>query len=94
MLVYENELIIREISPNFAALKGLKDIIVTSPSSDKKYDFISRLFTPSDAILEDPGQVGELYLTLKEDCLEICAEAITVLAGTLKVPPSTNHILL
>lgn len=63
MLVYENELIIKHMSPNFEALKGHKDIIVTAPSINKKYHFVSRLFAPSDAILEDPV-TGSAHCTL------------------------------
>jgi PhzF family phenazine biosynthesis protein len=54
MLVYESEDEIRNISPDFSALGGIKThaVIVTAPGSDS--DFVSRFFAPEAGINEDP----------------------------------------
>lgn len=55
MLVYDDEKVIREIVPDFNALRAFKDfIIVTAKSSDSKFDFVSRFFCADDGIAEDP----------------------------------------
>ncbi len=55
MLVYDNADTIRQMSPDFNILKKFKVfLMVTAPSDDKRYDFISRFFCPEDAIVEDP----------------------------------------
>lgn len=52
----ESEKIVRDLSPDFAALARLEDtrVIVTSRSEDGRYDFVSRYFAPSIGINEDP----------------------------------------
>jgi PhzF family phenazine biosynthesis protein len=52
----ENEKIIRELKPDFAAVKEqtLEDVIVTSVASIPGFDFISRFFAPGIGINEDP----------------------------------------
>lgn len=64
MLVYEDEQTIRDINPDFNMLAKYDDfIIVTAPSSDRKYDFISRFFCADDGIAEDPV-TGSAHCTL------------------------------
>lgn len=64
MLVYEDEQTILEMNPNFNALLDFKEfIIVTSKSSNPKYDFISRFFCADDGISEDPV-TGSAHSTL------------------------------
>jgi len=50
------EKIIRELKPDFSAMKESEfgDLMVTAPSSDKKYDFCLRFFAPALGIDEDP----------------------------------------
>lgn len=64
MLVYDNEQIIRDIDPDFNALKGYKDfIIITAKSDHAEYDFISRFFCAEEGIAEDPV-TGSAHCTL------------------------------
>jgi predicted PhzF superfamily epimerase YddE/YHI9 len=56
-LVVESEEVIRALNPDFAALRqiaGMRGVIVTGPSSDPRFDFISRYFAPGAGIDEDP----------------------------------------
>mgnify|MGYP001546739142 CR=1 FL=1 len=52
--VLENEAMVLEIFPDFAALKelDLRGVIVTAPGSST--DFVSRFFAPKFGIPEDP----------------------------------------
>jgi len=63
LVVFENEKSVRELTPNFEALKSLdyRGIIVTAPSQD--YDFVARFFAPQVGINEDPV-TGSAYTKL------------------------------
>lgn len=52
----ESEAIVRNIQPDFAALKsvGARGIMVTSSATTAPYDFVSRFFAPGSGIDEDP----------------------------------------
>lgn len=55
MLVYEDEQLLRDFTPDFSALaQSDVFIIVTAKSRDSKYDFISRFFAADVGIPEDP----------------------------------------
>jgi PhzF family phenazine biosynthesis protein len=56
ILEVENYEILKSIKPDFELLKekDSRGIIVTTKSSDERYDFISRFFAPSVGIDEDP----------------------------------------
>jgi len=47
---------VRSIKPDFATLRTLpaRGVIVTSRSSDKRFDFVSRFFAPAVGVDEDP----------------------------------------
>jgi predicted PhzF superfamily epimerase YddE/YHI9 len=46
---------LRALAPDFAALAPLAHgVIVTAPSDDERYDFLSRFFAPAAGINEDP----------------------------------------
>jgi PhzF family phenazine biosynthesis protein len=47
---------VKAIAPNYQQLlsSGARAVIVTSPSSDSRYDFVSRFFAPAVGINEDP----------------------------------------
>lgn len=47
---------VRAIAPDFAVLRALpaRGVIVTSRSSDKRFDFVSRFFAPAVGVDEDP----------------------------------------
>jgi len=51
----DSEDVVRNLSPDFQLLKTLdRDVLVTSASKSKDYDFVSRYFAPRHAIDEDP----------------------------------------
>ena len=54
LVVYQNEQIIRTLTPDFRALKALdkRGVIVTAPG--REVDFVSRFFAPGSGIDEDP----------------------------------------
>jgi len=51
-----DEAAVRSVEPDFATLRTLpaRGIIVTSRSSDKRFDFVSRFFAPAVGVDEDP----------------------------------------
>ncbi|MCE5277907.1 MAG: PhzF family phenazine biosynthesis protein [Planctomycetaceae bacterium] len=51
-----SEAALRALSPDWARLLAVKTrgVIVTSPSSDDRYDFVSRFFCPAVGVNEDP----------------------------------------
>jgi PhzF family phenazine biosynthesis protein len=56
LALISEEKIIRQLKPDFSAMKKSEfgDLMVTAPSSDKKYDFCLRFFAPAVGIDEDP----------------------------------------
>jgi PhzF family phenazine biosynthesis protein len=52
----ESEQAVRDLRPDFVGLRSLaaRGIIVTAPSADPKFDFVSRFFAPGSGIDEDP----------------------------------------
>ncbi|MFH2218140.1 MAG: PhzF family phenazine biosynthesis protein [Pseudomonadota bacterium] len=56
LVVVETEESVRNMKPDFAALKKLpvRGVTVTSPSTTRGYDFVSRFFAPGAGIDEDP----------------------------------------
>ena len=52
----ESENVLRNIRPDFEALKGVpaRGVIVTSRSESDEYDFVSRFFCPGLGVKEDP----------------------------------------
>ncbi|CAF4031223.1 unnamed protein product, partial [Rotaria magnacalcarata] len=64
MLVYEKEVDVKQISPDFMALDKIADVfgvIVTAPGDE--VDFVSRYFSPGASIPEDPV-TGSTHCTL------------------------------
>ncbi len=55
-LVVDSETVVRSLAPDFRALRAIamRGVIVTSPSSDPRFDFISRYFAPGSGVDEDP----------------------------------------
>ena len=56
-LLLDSEGAVRGLKPDFAALAaipGNRGVIVTSRSSDSRFDFISRFFAPASGVNEDP----------------------------------------
>ncbi len=55
LLVLESPALVRALLPDFATLATrYESFIVSAPSDDSAYDFISRFFTPAHGIDEDP----------------------------------------
>jgi len=52
----ESEEMLRRIRPDFGLLNTIpmRGVIVTSPSSSREYDFVSRFFAPQVGVNEDP----------------------------------------
>ena len=88
----ENERIVRDARPDFAALRGVetRGVIVTSRSSTPERDFVSRFFAPAAGVDEDPV-TGSAHCCLtpfwsarlKKDAL--VAHQISARGGVLKV---------
>ncbi len=56
LLEADSEETVRRLAPDFQALisTGVRSVIVTSRSSDPKFDFVSRYFAPAVGVNEDP----------------------------------------
>lgn len=57
LMAVASDEVVRRIQPDFHALRamtGLRGVIVTGPSHDSRYDFVSRFFAPGAGIDEDP----------------------------------------
>lgn len=52
----ESERAVRKLAPDFGALARAecRGVIVTAPSADPKFDFVSRFFAPAAGVNEDP----------------------------------------
>jgi PhzF family phenazine biosynthesis protein len=63
----ESDAEVRQLTPDFAALATTecRGVIVTAPSSNPKYDFVSRFFAPQAGINEDPV-TGSAHCCLSE----------------------------
>jgi predicted PhzF superfamily epimerase YddE/YHI9 len=55
-LVVVDEAMVRDIAPDFFALRatGVAGVIVTAEASEERFDFVSRYFAPNAGIDEDP----------------------------------------
>lgn len=55
-VLVESEQTVRSLKPDFARLREvpMRGVIVTSPSADPRFDFVSRYFAPGAGIDEDP----------------------------------------
>jgi len=65
-LLVESEEYVKNIKINIELIKTVKDcfaFIITAPSSDPNYDFVSRFFAPTAGIMEDPV-TGSAHCTL------------------------------
>lgn len=55
-VLIDSEATLRALTPDFARLREIpmRGVIVTSPSGDPRFDFVSRYFAPAAGIDEDP----------------------------------------
>lgn len=63
----DSENVVRCVAPDFAALARVecRGVIVTSRSSDGRFDFVSRFFAPAAGVNEDPV-TGSAHCTLAD----------------------------
>ena len=101
MVVVDGEQIVREMQPNFAAMRQIqaRAVCVTSRATTAGIDFVSRNFVPWIGIDEDPV-TGSAHCCLapywaqqlgKEDLIAYQASAR---GGLLKVRPSGDRVIL
>ena len=100
LLQLESEESLRSVTPDFGLLKKLdRDVIVTSSSNSRDYDFLSRYFAPRYSIDEDPV-TGSAHCVLgpywekKLGKKELNAYQASERGGFLKVRVSGDRVLL
>jgi PhzF family phenazine biosynthesis protein len=56
LVEFDSESAVRDLKPDFGRLAGMpvRGVIVTAPSADSQFDFVSRFFAPASGINEDP----------------------------------------
>ncbi len=101
LIEVESEEIVRNMKPDFTALKSIttRGIIVTSKSSKTEFDFVSRFFAPSAGIDEDPA-TGSAHCALgpywqsKMGKSEFMAYQASARGGVVKVRCNNDRVLL
>jgi PhzF family phenazine biosynthesis protein len=102
MLVVPDAAIVRELAPDFRALRALPDVrgvYVTAPGDDGTHDIVSRCFAPRVGIDEDPV-TGSMHCVLSAywcDRLgrtELDAEQASARGGTMHVRLAGDRTLL
>jgi PhzF family phenazine biosynthesis protein len=96
-----DEATLRQLKPNFSLLQQepVQGFIVTAPSADGKYDFVSRYFAPSAGIPEDPVTgfahcVLTPYWAQKLDKTILSAYQASARGGELKLRLQGERVLL
>ncbi|HMS63744.1 MAG TPA: PhzF family phenazine biosynthesis protein [Ignavibacteria bacterium] len=97
----ESEDVVRNFKPDFKLIAGLPKfgIIITSKSSNKDYDFVSRYFAPAKGIDEDPV-TGSAHCSLapywskKLNKTEMTAFQASKRGGKMKVRIADDRVLL
>jgi PhzF family phenazine biosynthesis protein len=56
LVLADSEATVRGLRPDFGALRqlGVRGVMVTAPSEDARFDFVSRFFAPGAGVDEDP----------------------------------------
>ncbi|HKL13067.1 MAG TPA: PhzF family phenazine biosynthesis protein [Halanaerobiales bacterium] len=101
LIEVESEEIVKNLDPDFRLLKKVESrgVIVTSRSSFKRYDFISRFFAPSIGIDEDPV-TGSAHCALapywqnKLNINEFLAYQASERGGSLKIRLGDKRVYL
>ncbi len=99
LLIYKNEEVIRQITPNFHLLKNTnaRGIIVSAPGNE--VDFASRFFAPAVGIDEDPV-TGSAHTTLtpfwatKLGKSKLTAQQLSTRGGELEVELLDDRVLI
>lgn len=97
----ENEMIVRDLQPDFTRLKSLpaRGVIVTSRSSTSEFDFVSRFFAPAVGVNEDPV-TGSAHCVLapywheKLDKPDMLAYQASTRGGILRIHHRSDRTLL
>ncbi|MEL7315132.1 MAG: PhzF family phenazine biosynthesis protein [Cyanobacteria bacterium J06559_3] len=97
----ESEAYVRSLQPDFPIMKTLPvmGVIVTAPSDDPTFDFVSRYFVPSVGIDEDPV-TGYAHCSLapywqsKLGKSSFLAKQISARGGILKVQCEGDRVLI
>jgi PhzF family phenazine biosynthesis protein len=101
LFLYESEKTIRNLKPNFSALKTYEyhGVIVTSPADAPQYDFVSRFFAPAIGVDEDPV-TGSSHCTLAPFWSErlrkttMTAAQVSRRGGVLKLRASAERVYI
>jgi len=92
---------LRKLKPDFSIMKKIKSrgVIVTSPSTDTQFDFVSRFFAPNAGIDEDPV-TGSAHCTLgpfwkeKTGRREFTAYQVSIRGGVVRVKVDGPRVIL
>jgi PhzF family phenazine biosynthesis protein len=99
LALVDREDLVREMKPDLKAMKGTEfgHLIVTGPSSDKRFDFCVRCFAPSFGIDEDPV-TGSAHCALtpfwygKTGKEKLVSHQVSKRGGILKVEMKGNRV--
>ena len=101
LVALADETAVRELRPNLAVLARLDamGVIVTAPSSDGRYDFVSRYFAPQMGIPEDPV-TGSAHCMLgpwwaaRLGKIEVVGHQVSARGGTVRVRVEGDRVRL
>lgn len=101
LVVLESERAVREVSPEFRRLREVptRGVIVTGPSADARYDFVSRFFAPAVGVDEDPV-CGSAHCCLTPYWAarlgkgELRARQVSARGGELRVRDNGERVVL
>ena len=100
LLLVESEEYVKNIKINIELIKTVKDcfaFIITAPSSDPNYDFVSRFFAPNAGIAEDPvtGSAHSMLIPFWAEKLnknKLIAKQLSKRGGTLYCTHNGNRV--
>lgn len=98
LAVYETEADVLALTPDFAALRDIRDtVVVTAPADAEDVDFVSRFFAPSKGVDEDPVTgsahcVLTPYWSERLDKAELRARQISSRGGDLWCRDSGDRV--
>lgn len=101
LAVFESEESVRACQPDLAELKKLPHVgcIITAPSDDARFDFVSRFFCPRVGVDEDPV-CGSAHCVLGPYWAErlgkdeLMGHQVSARGGVLRVRPRGNRVEL
>jgi predicted PhzF superfamily epimerase YddE/YHI9 len=101
LLLVADEAAVRALRPDFGKLRvlGTRGVIVTAPSADKRFDFVSRFFAPGVGVDEDPV-TGSAHCTLgpfwneRLGRTELVGRQISARGGVVKTRVAGKRVIL